>query len=438
MTTFAFEDVNVADMAEGRTVPNRTVLVRDRRITAVGPADEVEVPADALRVPSRGKTLLPGLCDMHVHIAPHAAGPGFDEAEAFRRAGQYLLVFLASGVTTVRNMAGTPLHLALREAVADGRIEGPRIFSCGPILETRFTFPEIAEFGTLVETAEQGRAAVRAQKAAGFDYIKVYNDIEAEIYDAIIETAREVGIPVVGHVAFQKGLDGALKARQDSIEHLRSYDCAADTRPAGVPRARYEGWLYTTPQRIRELAERTAEAGVWNAPTMVVERGIRTDAEMQTPLEPLPGFLPGWLSAELDGDGLETLFSSQQREALAKGRGARAEMVVALDKVGAGLLAGSDCPGCRLVPGRSLIRELELMVESGLSAWRALRTATTEAARFLGLNGEGLIRSGARADLLLVEGDPLADISALRRQAGVVVNGRWLPSADIERMLVNG
>jgi imidazolonepropionase-like amidohydrolase len=113
-------------------------------------------------------------------------------------------------------------------------------------------------------------------------------------------------------------------------------------------------------------------------------------------------------------------------------------MVVALDKVGAGLLAGSDCPGCRLVPGRSLIRELELMVESGLSAWRALRTATTEAARFLGLNGEGLIRSGARADLLLVEGDPLADISALRRQAGVVVNGRWLPSADIERMLVNG
>lgn len=436
MTALAFMDVAVADMADGRLQPGRTVIVRDRRIMAVGPTGEVPVPPDALRVAGAGCTLLPGLCDMHVHIVPHAPGPGFDEAEAFRRAGQYLLVFLANGVTTVRNMAGTPLHLALRGAVADGRIEGPRIFSCGPILETRFTFPEIAEFGTLVETAEQGRAAVRAQKAAGFDYIKVYNDIDVEIYDAIIETAREVGIPVVGHVAFQKGLDGALKARQDSIEHLRSYDFAADTRPTDVPRARYEGWLHTTPQRIRELAQRTAEAGVWNAPTMVVERGIRTDAEMQAPLEPLPGFLPGWLRAELDGDGLEALFSSQQREALAKGRGARAEMVIALDRAGAGLLAGSDCPGCRLVPGRSLIRELELMVESGLSPWRALRTATTEAARFLGLDGEGLVRPGARADLLLVEGDPLADIGALRRQVGVVANGRWLPAREIEGMLL--
>ncbi len=437
MTALAFSNVSVVDMQQGQTVPGQTVVVRNRRIELVGPVADVAVPADAEVVDGRGRTLLPGLADMHVHIEPHAAGRDYDEAEAMRRAGQFLLVFLANGVTTVRNMAGTPLHLALRDAVAGGTTLGPRILTCGPILETRFTFPEMVEFGQLVVTAEDGRAAVRAHKAAGYDFIKVYNDLDADIYDAVMETAREIGMPVVGHVAFQKGLDGALKARQDSIEHLRSYDFAADTRPADVPRARYEGWLYTTPQRIQELAERTAEAGVWNAPTMVVERAIRTDAEMRESAEPLPAALPDWLRTELEADGLETIFSAPQREALAAGRGARAEMVSALAKAGAGILAGSDCPGCRLVPGRSLLRELELMVESGLSPWRALQTATTDAARFLGEPGEGVIAPGRRADLLLVEGDPLADISVIRRQMGVVVKGRWIAGADMERLLLD-
>jgi imidazolonepropionase-like amidohydrolase len=434
----AIVGVAIADVETGQTLPDRTVLVRGDRIVAVGPADAVFVPSGALVVKGAGRTLMPGLCDMHVHIAPHAAGRDFDEAEALRRAREFLLVFLASGVTTIRNMAGTPLHLALRQQVAEGAALGPRILTCGPILETRFTFPEMAEFGTLVTTPEDARRAVIEQKRAGFDFIKVYNDIDAAIYDEIIATAREIGIPVVGHVAFQKGLEGALAARQDSIEHLRSYDFAADTRPPDeIDGSRYVGWLHTTPRRIDELAERTAGAGVWNAPTMAVERGIRTEDELAQPAEPLPAELPDWLAAELEASALEGLFSPTQRAVLAEGRAARGAMVAALDRVGAGLLAGTDCPGCRLVPGRSLIRELELMVDAGLSPWRAIRTATINAATFLGEPGEGQIKSGCRADMLLLDGNPFDGIAALHKQAGVIASGQWIASGEIERRLLS-
>ncbi|QGN55454.1 amidohydrolase family protein [Novosphingobium sp. Gsoil 351] len=436
MSALAITNVAVVDMAAGKTVPAQTVVIRDRRIESVGPTQDVVPPDDALRLDGTGKTLIPGLYDMHVHISPANPAGAEDAHAALDRAATYIQVFLTAGVTTVRNMAGTPLHLKLREAVEAGRVVGPRIFTCGPILETRFTFPEMAEFGELVTTAEEARAAVRQQAAAGFDFIKVYNDIEADIYDAIIATAREVGIRVVGHVAFQKGLHGALQARQDSIEHLRSYDFAVDTRTGDVPWERYKGWLYATPLRIDELAEQTAEAGVCNAPTSVVEHSIRADDEMAEEAEPLPAFLPEWMASEIELSDLGALFSSEQRQVLKDGRAARSAMVAALDRVGAGVLAGSDCPGCRLVPGRSLVREIELMVEAGLSPWRALRTATVNAAAFLGEPGEGRIQTGARADLVLLKADPLDDITALRRQTGVVTNGRWLPQAALEQMIL--
>jgi imidazolonepropionase-like amidohydrolase len=436
MSSIAFVDVGIVDVQAGQTRPRQTVIVRDKYIQDLGPTDKLPPPADAFKIDGRGKVLIPGLADMHVHIAPHAPALGMGEDEALRRAREFLLVCLASGVTTIRNMAGTPLHLKLRDEVATGVTIGPRILSCGPVLETRFTFAELAEFGELVRTPEEGRAAVRSHKLAGFDFIKVYNDIDANIYDAIIDEARKIGIPVVGHVAFQKGLFGALEAKQDSIEHLRSYDFAVDTRSGDIPRARFEGWLYATPQRISELAERTAEAGVWNAPTLVVERSLRTDEEMSDARAPLPDELPGWLKHELEASDMEPLFTSTQRNVLGAGRGARAAMVKALDDVRAGLLAGSDCPGCRLVPGRSLLRELELFVDAGLSPARALLTATASAQQFLGCKNVGRVAPGMRADLVLLDKDPLVDIKALHQQAGVVVAGQWLPKDELARRLL--
>lgn len=435
MNRLAFKNANIVDMTRGVTVPSQTVIICGNRIESLGPTDEIEISENTICIDAMGKTLIPGLVDMHVHIIPSHLSGNLDEAAALARASAYLQVFLTAGVTTVRNMAGTPLHLKLRQMIAEEKLVGPRIFSSGPILESRFTFPELQEYGQLVTTISDAREIVRLHKAQGYDFIKVYNDIDAEIYDAIICTARQIGIPVIGHVAFDKGLQGALAAKQDSIEHLRSYDFAVDTRTDKVKAARFEGWLHATHRRIEELAEMTADAGVWNAPTLVIEHNIRTDEELENAIEPLPSFIPEWMANEFASDNTESIFSREQRETLSAGRAARGAMVSALDRVDAGVLAGSDCPGCRLVPGRSLIQEIELLVAAGLSPWRALRTATVNAAKFLGKKDEGKIIPGYRADLVLLDADPLENIAALHANVGVVLNGRWLPRTAVEQMI---
>ncbi len=421
----SIEHARVATLCASEVLEDHTVLVRQGRIQEVGSSARLSAPPDAARIDARGCTLLPGLCDMHVHLQPSGVDPEAgvpDEASAWARAEAYLQRMLEAGLTTVRNMGGTPFHLRVRDAVNAGRIAGPRIFTAGPILETRFTFPGLAAFGQLVRTAEEARAAVREHARAGYDFIKVYNDLDADIYDAIVATARELGLPVAGHVSYAKGLFGALAARQDSIEHFRSYDFALDVRePAG--RERFVGWLHTTPARMRELAERTAEAQTWNVPTLVIEealaRSVATASGEAPPGEP-------WLEATTPESDLSSLFAPTALDAIARGLPLRLELVAEMDRSGARLLAGSDCPGCGLVPGRSLHRELQLMVQAGLSPLRALRTASSDAAEYLRLRGEqGQVVAGQRADLLLVDGDATRNIAALSRVRGVVAAGRW-------------
>ena len=432
-SALAFEHATVHTLAGNETLHDHTLVVRDGRIAALAPSSALPAPADAQRIDARGWHLTPGLADMHVHLSPMGVGskPGFapDEVTAFSRSAQVLKVYLLHGVTTVRNMAGTPWHLQLRQAVRDGQAVGPRIHTTGPILETRFTFAQLADFGQLVRTPAEARDAVAAQYRAGYDAVKVYNDIDADVYDAIVTTCRELGMQMVGHVAYAKGLAGALAARQDSIEHFRSYDFALDTRPAPDGQ-RFVGWLHTTPARIREVAERTAEAGTWNVPTLVIEQAITTPAPLEPP--PRPRWLPQWLHDELQADDTRSVFKPEFRQAIEAGRYRRYELLSALDRAGAPLMAGSDCPGCALVPGESLLNELDLYVEAGLTPLRALRAATCDAARFLGLGNElGTLSNGKLADVLVLRADPTASLAALRQPVGVVAAGVWHPADEL-------
>ncbi|HSN71824.1 MAG TPA: amidohydrolase family protein [Steroidobacteraceae bacterium] len=420
----AFEHATVITMRGAEVLTDHTVLVRNQRIEAVAPSSEFVIPNDARRHDASNWYLLPGLADMHAHLMPLGIGPQHgapDEATALERAADYLRVLLAHGVTTARNMAGTPFHLRVRDAVRSGEVAGPRIHTAGPVLESRFTVPALEMFGQLVRTREDARAAVLAHEQAGYDCIKVYNDIDPDVYDEIVATCRERGLKVVGHVAYSKGLEGALAARQDSIEHFRSYDFALDTR-AETGRARFEGWLHTTPARIREMAERTAEAGTWNVPTLVVEHAItRSENESN-----LPAWLPDWLSTSLIEDDTRSVFSREQIDAIRAGADRRLELLAALDAADAPLMAGSDCPACALVPGQSLHDELEMYVEAGLSPLRTLRAATLDAMRFLEWDDElGTLEAGKLADILVLAGDPLSDIRTLRAPVGVVAAGRW-------------
>jgi imidazolonepropionase-like amidohydrolase len=429
---YAFTGVTVLPMTEAPPSREQTVVARDGRIASIAPG--APAPPDATVIDGRGKFLMPGLCDMHIHMF-FPRSEALSEAETLKRSREYLYLFLCRGVTTVRNMAGVPLHLRLRAEVADGSAIGPRIYSSGPILETRFTHKLLIGIGAEVKSAAEARTMVLANHRDGYDFIKVYNDIDADIYDTIVATAREVALPVIGHVAFVKGLDGALAAKQDSIEHLRSYDFAADTR-AAPPGKRFEGWLHTSPARMREMAERTAAAGVWNVPTLVTESGIYPDGETAPPQD-LTG-LPGWFARQMRADTMAGVFTNEQRTAIKDGAPMRQAFVAALDRAGAKLMTGTDTPVLQLVPGRSLLKEIELFVEGGVSNLRALQCATVRAAEFLRRQDRiGTVEVGKDADLLLLNADPLANIAALHQQAGVMTAGRWR-SAETLRATVAG
>ena len=218
---------------------DQTVVVRAGRIEALGPADRVAVPGGARRVDARGRTLLPGLADLHVHL----------------QAPPRLEGYLARGVTTIRNLRGRPEHPLLRERIARGERLGPRLFTSGPHLDSRGPiFP-----GRLrVEGAEEARAAVLAHREAGYDFVKVYTGLGADAFEEVARTAAEIGLPVVGHVPVAVGLERMLAARPRSIEHVEELTRGRD--------------LFFDASRLAELAARVRASGAWVCPTLSTYR----------------------------------------------------------------------------------------------------------------------------------------------------------------------
>src|SRR6266542_3097233 len=212
--TVAIENVTAIPLDGDARLASHTVLVRDDRISWVGPASAAKVPDDAMRIDGRGRFVIPGLADMHAHP----------------RTEDDLLLFLANGVTTVRNMWGTPRHVGWRDWIARGEMLGPALHTAGPLTDGDPTMRVGAEsVGTLAEAVEAvGRAA-----RAGYEAIKVYDHHSPESYDALVRAAADRGLPVVGHVPFRVGLARALAASQRSIEHLYGYIEAM--QPVGSP-----------------------------------------------------------------------------------------------------------------------------------------------------------------------------------------------------------
>lgn len=418
-TETVFVHVDVVTMTDEAVLRDRTVVVRGDRIHAVGTADELAPSADARIVDGAGRYLMPGLADMHVH-------PWSEDQ---------LLLFLANGVTTVRNMFGAPVHVQWRDEIAAGERLGPTIWTAGPILDGD---PPIWPRSRIVTTWEEGAAAVADQVAAGYDFVKVYERLTRDAYDGIVVAAAEAGIPVMGHVPGDVGLEAALASGQRTIEHLDKYE--AFLQPAGRA-TRYESWAEllaswrTIEQdRIAEAVERTVDSGVWNCPTLVMmqkvvdEDGI--DVELARPYM-------RYVSASTKSRWATTARQqAADSEAARAGDSPRAELTRALAEGGARLLLGTDQGNPFVAAGFSIHEELALLVEAGLTPYEALCAGTRNAAECLGAADQlGTIAPGLRADLLLLEGNPLEDVANLQRRAGVMVRGRWLPEAELRERL---
>jgi imidazolonepropionase-like amidohydrolase len=346
----AIVGVNVVPMDVERVLLSQTVIVNGDHVETIGPVDEVAVPADAEIVYGRGRWLVPGLVDMHVHI----------RAVDLPR-------YVENGITTVRDLAGLDSVLAIVRA----QPFGPRIYVASKLLAGPNA--QNPPFSVSATRAEDAQSMVDAQLARGCDSIKVYDDLARDVYDALIHAARARGVKVAGHVTRFVDIRHAIEM-QDSIEHLSGYPLGNDALN-------------------RELAIASRDSGVWNCPTMVVYTQYVTrdmpPAERQRLLD--------------------------QRRAL----------LTALHDAHARILAGTDS-GYLVPAGVALHDELDELFAAGLTRYEVLAAATRNAGEYFGDATLGIIAPGARADLVLVNANPLENLSTLRTPAGVMLHGQWI------------
>jgi hypothetical protein len=423
--TVAFVNVNVIPMDEERVISSQTVVVKDGLIAALGPADSIKIPSGSVKIDGRGKYLLPGLADMHVHLEP------FDNESN----SAMLKLFVANGVTTVLNLYGTPAFLKLRERVARGEMLGPVIYTSGPF---------ISNAPVTTPTPEEVERMVVEQKSAGYDLIKIHGDFSREAYHKLFEVARHENIRVIGHLPRNLGIEPAFEEKQDAIAHAEEYLYAyfffkPPTSPADGSREAQVKWIAEQASRIPSVAEATAKAGIWVSPTLTVYSGIARqvddiDSSLKRPeLKYLPPFIASRFAPA------NNTYVQRFKKETAKGFFARAELLSKLVKglrdAGVRLLAGTDTPVPSVVPGFSLHDELHELVSAGLTPYEALRTATANPAEFLRTDKFGIVSVGKSADLILVDENPLKDVSNASRRTGVMSRGRWYGEDELRKML---
>src|SRR5687767_153462 len=251
-----FENVTVITLDRDGAVPGQTVVVRGEKIVSVGPANRAQVPAGATRIDGRGKYLMPGLAEMHAHVV----GPQNPNHETVNR--DIMFLYVANGITSIRAMLGAPNQLPLREALRKGEILGPTMYVSAPSLN-----------GNSAPNPDTGAKLVRAHKAAGYDFLKIHPGLSRETYDAIVNTANEVGLTWAGHVPPAVGLHRAIEVKQSGVDHLDGLLEAAT--PADMQQRLLAGpvplqeWVSTVdPARFPGIAAHMKAAGMWHVPTI--------------------------------------------------------------------------------------------------------------------------------------------------------------------------
>ena len=420
--TVAFVGVNVVPMDSERVIADQTVIIRGDRIAELGPSAKVKVPAGALRIEAKGKYLMPGLAEMHGHL-PHP-----NQGEAVARS--FLVLFVANGVTTVRGMFGFPNHPALRDSILRGEVFGPRLYVAGPAMT-----------GQSVHSPEEGAQKVREYKQAGFDLLKIHEGLQLATYDAIVKTAKEVGITYGGHVPDAVGLPHALKSGQSTIEHLDGYveELEADDSPVRNADAMTHAQKfadYLDERKIPAVVKATREAGAWVVPTMALwQTFMGTESIESLKQRPELKYVPPPMINQW----------VQQRTSLAQNADPkqnqrvldlRNKVLKALQDDTGHVMLGSDAPQLFSVPGFSLHREMQAMARAGMTPYQILVAGTRNPAVYLKAENEfGTVAVGRRADLILVDDNPLKDVANVAKRAGVMLRGQWLTEAQLRKML---
>lgn len=405
---YAFTDVNVVSMDGEEVAPGMTVIVTGDRIVTVAPTRTTVVPTGHDLIDASGKYLMPGLAEMHGHV-PDARGNAASVEET-------LFLYVANGITTVRGMLGWPGQLALRERALETDLISPTLYLAGPSFS-----------GNTINSVQQASDRVREQKAEGWDLLKIHPGLSVEQYDAMAETARAEQIRFGGHVPAAVGIRHALAAGQETFDHLDGYVEALDGMNGPIVQS-----------ELANLVALTKEHGAWVVPTMVLWETLFGVHSL----------------TELDAFDELKYVSPAQREAWRRNYVNRinapnfdlaaAQLVIdnrmmvlrALNASGARILMGTDAPQVYSVPGFSLHREVRRMADAGMSNFEVLKSGTVNVGEYFSNEDTfGMIKPGHRADLVLLNDNPLHDLAHLADREGVMFRGTWLPESEIDAML---
>lgn len=418
---FVFENANVIDVTNGR-LTKAHVVVQGTTISHLIESDAPHTWGNAIVIPASGNYLLPGLAEMHAHI------PSKEWNDPL--IAETLFLYLSNGVTTIRGMLGNPVHLELREKAKTQEILGPRIFTSSPSLN-----------GNTVRNPEEANTQVQAYAEAGYDFLKLHPGIRLHVFDEIVKTANQSGIPYAGHVSNLVRVRHALQNKYQTIDHVDGFIEGLVPEDAGVNPIEngFFGYNFTDfadTSNIAELVRMSKENGVWIVPTQALfDRWFSPiSADLLVEEDEMKYMSPeirnNWVISK--NNLTETgNFDPAQWERFNQ---IRYQLIKELHKNGQGLLLGSDAPQVFNVPGFSIHHELQGMLDSGLTPLEALQIGTINPAIFFDGNF-GQIKVGMDADLIMTDKNPLENLKNLQNPMGVMARGQWMDREMMQQKL---
>ena len=422
--TFVFRNANIIPMNDDQILENYSLVIKDGLIREIEPNDKLKIPSKATIIDASGKYLIPGLSDMHVHLEGQAWNLIYPEGQGFSQdeLDYELLLFpyVANGITTLNVMSAFPEHIAIRDSIKKGKLFGPELVLSKMIDGSGKAWPP--PISTWVNTPDEAKNTVIETVKLGYDQIKVYSFLERNCYDTIVKTAKEFGIPVVGHIPHSTSVEHIVDSDQKLIAHSEELIHFVED---------------FNESEINRVSTLLAENKIWMTPTLVTSQNIirlfeNGVAELQCHgseyLHPQAKDIWNFVY-----QNLYKPIPKQHQDYIEKAyQDFQIPFVREFNKKGGKILAGTDALIPPTLAGYSLHDELKQLVKAGLSPYESLKTATINPHAYLKNTNAGTLEEGKLANLVMLEKNPLENISNTKSIAGVFLQNKWMSEKKIE------